>query len=416
MLRWIAVIGQAIAVLFVYFGLHLTLPLGACLALISASAWFNIFLATGIGGKRLASIYGLFAQLFFDLVQLAWLLGLTGGVSNPFLILLGVPVIVAVTVLPARSALLLALMTLLAMLALVFWAQPLPWYAGVRPQIPTLYVIGLATAFVVTTGFAAISIWRISEEGKNMHRALAATEAVLARESRLSALGSLAAATAHELGTPLGTIQIIAKEMTRELPKDSPSMEDAHLLLEQASRCRQILSQLSAGNAEKDPVFARQPLSALLDEIAAPLMASGKSINVSVAAKSGAGDTPEPVIKRRSEITHGLGAFSENAVDFAASRVDLRALWDDNWIEILICDDGQGIAENIMEKLGEPYVTSRRGGDASGHGGLGLGFFIAKTLIERTQGMVKVGHSAQLGGAMIRVIWSRAAIEDTLPV
>ncbi len=409
MLRWIAVAGQSLAVLFVAYGLHFTIPLAACLAVISASAWLNIFL--GFAGPRLSSRRSTLAQLAFDLVQIALLLGLTGGLANPFLLFLGVPVVVAMTALPVRDALLLAALAVLALAALALFARPLPWTPGMEPQIPRLYISGQIAAMMIATGFIAFYVWRVSQEGERMQAALTATEAVLAKEARLSALGGLAAAVAHELGTPLGTIALVAGEMRHALAGDSALAEDAELLVEQAKRCRTILSRLSAPGAAEDPVHARHTLAELLEEIAAPLRASGHVITTSARPKTGCQDDRMPVLRRRPEIMHALGAFAENATDFSRQRVDLAGYWDDNWIEVIICDDGAGFDEKILDRLGEPYVTSRPGGDDHGHGGLGLGVFIAKTLIERTDGVVRLGSSAKLGGAMVRIIWPRPAIE-----
>ena len=414
MLRWIAVIGQSLAVLFVAYGLHFTIPLAACLAVISMSAWLNIFL--GAAGARASSPRYTLAQLAFDLVQIAVLLGLTGGLANPFLLFLGVPVMVAITALSLRDALILALLAVVAMAALARFALPLPWMAGTRPDIPELYIFGQIAAMIIATGFIAFYVWRVSREGQRMQAALTATEAVLAKESRLSALGGLAAAVAHELGTPLGTIALVAGEMRHALPEQDDLGEDAALLVEQAKRCRTILARLSAPGAGEDPVHARHTLAGLLEEIAAPLRVSGTTISTSAAPKSGCQDDTMPVLRRQPEIMHALGAFAENAADFSQSRVDLGGFWDDNWLEIIICDDGPGFDDDVRDRLGEPYVTTRPGGDERGHGGLGLGVFIAKTLIERTHGTVKLGSSAKMGGVMVRVIWPRSAIEISSPI
>ncbi|PHS25979.1 MAG: hypothetical protein COA84_06930 [Robiginitomaculum sp.] len=416
LLRWIAVVGQSGAILFLTFALHFSLPLAACLALISASAWLNIFLGFSLNSGRYATPAFTLAQLVFDLCQMALLLGLTGGLANPFVILLGVPVVVSITALPMRSVLLLAVLTLGAAITLGFYALPLPWFAGQRPNIPNLYVVGQFAALVTATGFIAIYVWRVSMESRRMQAALTATEAVLSKEARLSALGGLAAAAAHELGTPLGTIALVAKEMTHAIPKDDELNEDAQLLVEQAGRCREILSKLSASGAENDPVHARHTLVDLLEEIATPLRKNGINVTVSANEKGGRSDSPMPVLRRQPEIMHALGAFADNAADFSQSAVQLCGFWDDNWVEIIISDDGPGFSDTIREKLGEPYITTRAGGDSHGHGGMGLGIFIAKTLIERTKGVIKLGKSDTLGGAMVRVIWSRVHVETQITI
>ncbi len=411
LLRWIAVIGQTAAVLFVTYGLHFSVPLAACLTVISASAWLNIFLGTTLTAGRFSTPEFTLAQLVFDLIQMALLLGLTGGLANPFVILLGVPVVVAVTALPIRSASVLAVLTVIAATTISFFALPLPWIEGQNPNIPDIFIAGQIVALVTATSFISIYVWRVSLEGRRMQAALIATEAVLARESRLSALGGLAAAIAHELGTPLGTIALVAKEMTHTLPKDGEMGEDAQLLVEQARRCREILSRLSSGGTEADPVHARHKLIDLLEEVAAPLRATDIIITTQASEKGGHSDTDAPVLRRQPEIMHALSSLADNAADFAHSKVELCGVWDDHWVEITIRDDGPGFPENIREKLGEPYITTRSGGDERGHGGMGLGVFIAKTLIERTGGVIKMGKSTTLGGAKIHIIWSRTKIE-----
>jgi two-component system, sensor histidine kinase RegB len=413
LLRWIAVVGQSAAILIVTFGLHFSLPLAASLAVISASAWLNIFLGITLTSGRFSSPRYTLAQLVFDLTQLTLLLGLTGGLANPFIILLGVPVVVAITALSLRSALFLAALTLLATALLNAFALPLPWTEGLRPNLPDLFVLGQFSALVTATAFIAIYVWRVSMEGRRMQAALIATEAVLAKEAKLSALGGLAAAVAHELGTPLGTIALVAKEMVHALPKDSALLEDAHLMVEQAGRCRNIISKLSSHGAENDPIHARHTLSDLLEEIATPLRKSGTNITTAAHEKGGRENDPVPVLRRQPEIMHALGAFSDNAADFAQNKVEICGFWDENWIEIVISDDGEGFSETIREKLGEPYITTRAGGDTHGHGGMGLGVFIAKTLIERTGGVIKLGKSDKLGGAMVRVIWPRLSVETS---
>lgn len=411
MLRWFAVVGQSAAILFTTFVLNFSLPLAACLAVISASAWLNIFLSFSLNSGRFSKPIYTLAQLAFDLAQMALLLGLTGGLANPFVILLGVPVVVAMSALPLRNALVLAALTMIAAMVLGYFALPLPWINGARANIPDLYVMGQFAALITVTSFTAIYVRRVSLEGQRLQMALIATESVLAKEAKLSALGGLAAAVAHELGTPLGTIALVAREMTHALPADGEQAEDAQLLVEQAARCREILSKLSASGAEKDPVYARHSLLDLLEEVASPLRADGINITTRADEKGGRKDMVMPALRRQPEIMHALGAFADNAADFAKTKIDLSGLWDESWVEIIISDDGPGFSDSILEKLGEPYISTRTGGDEKGHGGMGLGFFIAKTLIERTHGVIKIGKSPKLGGAMIRIIWPRLEVE-----
>jgi two-component system sensor histidine kinase RegB len=287
--------------------------------------------------------------------------------------------------------------------AISVWRFPLPWPAGESFELPLLYQFGMATAVLVGLGFTSVYAWRVAAEEERLNIALAAVQAVLAQEQKLSALGALAAAAAHELGTPLGTIHLIAKEMARDLPPDDPRSEDAQLLVSQSERCRAILQQLSTRREEADAMHARAPIKALLEEVAAPHRGLGAEIVITA-------EGPDAVdVKRLPEIVHALGAFVENAVGFAARRVDIAAEWSADHVEIMVRDDGPGFAPGVISRLGEPYLTEREGDDA---GGLGLGFFIAKTLLERTGAKLEVrNRTPPRVGAVVKARWPRTSIE-----
>jgi two-component system sensor histidine kinase RegB len=264
--------------------------------------------------------------------------------------------------------------------------------------------------------FSAVYASRIAAEARQMSEALAATEMVLAREQQLSALDGLAAAAAHELGTPLATIALVAKELKREFPPATAYEEDLDLLLSQADRCREILSRLSDRAAQTDAMFARLKLTVMLEEIADPLRGSDVAIRVHRAPAPG---SPEPWLLRNPAVNYGVGNLLENAVDFATSRVDVEARWSDDEVAILIRDDGPGFSQEIFDRLGDPFVTTRQGYDTadgdvdlSKHQGMGLGFFIAKTLLERSGAAVALANRKDDGrGAVVRIAWPRRVIE-----
>ncbi len=413
LLRWVAVAGQTATVLFVAFILQFGLPLAACMGVIGLSAGLNLFLGTPYAKARFTGQYFTLNQLVFDLLQMAVLLGLTGGLTNPFILLLGVPVVVAITALPRRTAIALGLLTIAATILLQAFALPLPWAAGQMANIPALFICGQIIAFLTAITFIVMFVWQVTADGRRIQAALTATEAVLANETRLSALGGLAAAAAHELGTPLGTIALVAKEMSHALPVGGELAEDAQLLVEQAQRSREILSRLSTQGAENDPIYAQIRLADILEEIAAPLRKAGASIHTCTAqlTPEKSGNAIMPIMRRQPEIIYALRAFADNAADFAQSRVELCGAWDKDRVEITIRDDGPGFPEGVLKKLGEPYVTTRAGGDVRGHGGMGLGVFIGKTLIERTDGAIVFGKSSKLGGAKVQASWPRGVVE-----
>jgi two-component system sensor histidine kinase RegB len=252
-------------------------------------------------------------------------------------------------------------------------------------------------------------------EAARMALALDVTQAVLSREQRLSALGALAAAAAHELGTPLATISIVAKEMAREAPSGGQVREDAELLIAQAERCREILRRLTeTPDAASDEVHERLSLRQLVAEVTEPHAATpGVRVEAIVSGEKG---MKTPDVRRMPEITTAFTSFVENAVDFAEKEVLLSARFDAETISIEVRDDGPGFAPEVLAKLGEPYVTTRPGAEGSrtGHIGMGLGFFISKTLLERT-GAVVTFQNGRPHGAVVTARWPRSKIEAGAP-
>lgn len=410
-LRWLAVAGQTVAVLLVHFWLGFTLPIGLCLAAIALSAWLNLFLkirypsSLRLRGRTAALL------LAYDLVQLAVLLSLTGGLQNPFSILILVPVMVSATALAPRLTVALGGLAMAAISLLAIWHLPLPWHPAEPIVLPMLYVAGVWLSLVSAVLFMGIYAFRVAEESRQLADALAATELVLAREQHLSALDGLAAAAAHELGTPLATIALVAKELERELPSDSPHADDVALLRSQSQRCRDILGKLTSLSTQTDKLLDRLPISHLLAEVVEPHQGAGVEIEVDLG-----GEGPEPVGRRNPAVLYGVGNLLENAVDFAATRVDITAKWDAASLSLTIADDGPGFAADVIDHIGEPYVTTRarNGEEAEDHeaGGLGLGFFIAKTLLERSQARVELSNRpAPEHGAVVRIVWPRLAMD-----
>jgi two-component system sensor histidine kinase RegB len=273
--------------------------------------------------------------------------------------------------------------------------------------------MGMWLSLLLALGFIGVYAWQLTEEARQMVDALAATELVLAGEQHLSQLDGLAAAAAHELGTPLSTISVIATELEREIAPDSPHADDVRLLREQAQRCRGILGKLTQLSSSTEP-FDRMALSALIEETVSPHRNFGVAIEVALTPR----DAAEPIGGRNPAVLHGLGNLVENAVDFAAARVDIAANWSTEEVVVTIRDDGPGFAPEIMDRIGEPYVTSRRRGREPPElesGGLGLGVFIAKTLLERSGATLTFANrAAPEHGAVVEVRWGRRDFEQTL--
>lgn len=412
-LRWLALAGQAVALLVVRYGLDFELPIVGCVVLIGISAGLNGWLRLRYGPSyRLDGIYAT-ALLGYDVVQLSGLLFLTGGLANPFALLLLAPVMVSAATLPPRSTMMLGGLVAAAATVLAFAHWPLPWGPDGRPALPPLYIAGIWVALVSTVAFAGTYAFRVSEESRQLAEALTATELVLQRETHLTALDGLAAAAAHELGTPLGTIAVVTRELERELPPGSPIADDIALLRSQSERCREILLKLTTLASGGDAYYVRMPLSSLLEEVVSPLREFGVEIVVGRVGVAG----PEPVGRRDPAILFGLGNILENAVDFAKGRVEVTAEWDLDQVVVTIADDGPGFAAEVIDRIGEPYVTTRekqaaRETDDVG-GGLGLGYFIAKTLLMRSGATVVCSNrKPPKSGAVIRISWPRAAMHD----
>lgn len=403
-IRWIAIAGQAVTLFAVHFGFGFELQLNPTLAAIGASAVLNLVLTLYRPAARLGD-HGAAVLLGWDLIQLGVLLYFTGGLSNPFALLMLAPVAISATVLSRVSTIALFGLGMVCVSALAIWYQPLPWPGG-GLEFPWVYIAGLWVALGIGMLFIAIYLGRVTSESRRMSDALAASQAALAREQRLSAVGGLAAAAAHELGTPLGTIAVIAREIARDLPKDSPLAEDATILLAETARCRDILARLAARpETDGGAPFSRLPVSALLDATAAPHRRDQVQVVISASATDG---TDEPQVNRQPEIVHGLGALIENAAQFAATRVDIRAMWDAAILEISVIDDGPGFSIAVLDRLGEPYISTR---SAEGDH-MGLGVFIASTLLERTGARLEFSNRPE-GGASVRVRWPRARVADT---
>ena len=379
-LRWLSVIGQIVAVFVVYVGFEFDLPLWSCLAVTALSAWLNIALRVRFGQTRRIEPERAAWLLAFDIAQLAAMMFLTGGLENPFAFFFLGPVLLSATALPPKHTAMLGAFAMLCATILAFFHYPLPWTGVNRPEFPDDYLLGVWLSILLAIVVIGIYARQIAEEQRQLADAFAATELVLAREQHLSQLDGLAAAAAHALGTPLSTISVVARELEREIGTDPKYADDIRLLREQAQRCRDIMAKLTQLSGEGEP-FDRLPLPALIEEVVAPHRDFGIAIEVSLPS-----DATPPLGARNPAILYGLGNLLENAVDFARERVEVAADWDDNEITLIIADDGPGFAPEIMSRIGEPYVRSRRRRRmyASGDTGLGLGFFIAKTLLERS--------------------------------
>ena len=409
-IRWLAVAGQSAALLFVDSVLGFPYPLMGCAVLVILSAALNLYLTLRYPVAQRMSPRAVFGVLLFDIMQLGGLLYLTGGAQNPFILLLLVPVVISATVLPLLMTATLGVLAIAVTTLLAFFHLPLPWYPGTQLVLPFAYIGGQWVAIVSSLVFTAVYAWRVAAEARQLSDALTATELILQREQHLSAIDGLAAAAAHELGTPLATIALVAKEMSKALEGEERFADDLALLNSQAARCRDILRRISSLDAENRDYFDRLPLSSLIEEVVAP----HRDFDVEIETRIDRRDQQEPVTRRSTGVIYGLGNIVENAVDFARSKVivDCRCL--DGEVIITVTDDGTGYPADIIDHLGEPYTPGDVRRERDSGGGLGLGLFIAKTLLARSGASVTFRNSATPGlGAQVTVRWLRQALEFT---
>jgi two-component system sensor histidine kinase RegB len=407
------VLGQLAAIFVVVQGLNFDLPIIPCVSIVGLSALLNLVLQIAFNPmQRLEPVYAA-ALLALNIAELAGLLYFTGGLQNPFSFLFLAPVLISATALPIRLTIALGVLAVACASALVFFHLPLPWEADEPLELPPIYLFGVWLSIVLAIGVTSLYAFQVTEEARKLSDALAATELVLTREQHLTQLDGLAAAAAHELGTPLSTIFLISRELEKTVQDTSQGngalAGDLKTLREQAQRCRDILAKITQLSSTGAP-FDRMPLSTLIEEAVAPHRDFGIAIKIRIAVAGAS----EPVGMRNPAILYGVGNILENAVDFARASVEVNAWWNTETVEIVISDDGPGIAPDVLKRIGEPYLSRRRGADdAQGERrGLGLGVFIARTLLERTGAKVSfTNRTFPDHGAVVQIVWRRDRFE-----
>ena len=408
-LRWLAALGQLAAIFIVAQGLEFDVPVMPCVAIVGLSAVTNLALQIRFNPmQRLEPIYAA-VLLALNIVELGALLFFTGGLQNPFSFLFLAPVLISATALPIRLTIALGVLAVACASALVFFHLPLPWDSDDPLVLPPIYPFGVWLSILLAIGVTSLYAFQVTEESRKLSDALAATELVLTREQHLTQIDGLAAAAAHELGTPLSTIFLIARELEKTVQDNGHLTSELKTLREQAQRCRDILAKITQLSSSGAP-FDRMPLSTLIEESVAPHRDFGVAIKVRLAVAA----TREPVGARNPAILYGVGNILENAVDFARSTVEVNAWWNSDTVEMVISDDGPGIAPDMLKRIGEPYLSRRRGADEAqtGRSGLGLGVFIARTLLERTG--AKVSFTNRIfpdHGAVVQIVWPRERFE-----
>ena len=398
-LRWIAIVGQYLTISIVYFFFKFELPFFYCSIAIFFGVITNFYLQFIFKKNQLNNFTSTFV-LFYDLLQLSLLLYLTGGITNPFSILLIVPAIMASTFLNLRSAINLSISTIVILIFLTMYNLPLPHYGELHFHIPDTYLYALPIAIVITLIFLTYFGVRFGMESRKRTEALNKLELILAKEHELESIGLQAAAAAHSLGTPLSTITVVARELEKEIGKNPKYEKDIDLLLSQTKRCSEILKNLSKDQLQEDEFLSNIKIEELLSEIVRSFTEiSEKKLSLIVEK-----NMLNPQIERTLEITYGLRNFIGNAVKYSDSLVDISVESNNKITEVKVCDDGPGFSEDILEVLGEPYIRSKNK-IINSKSGLGLGTFIGKTLLERMKATVKFEKCPKTNGAMVIIKW-----------
>ncbi len=424
-LRWFAITGQIAAIMVAVVVFEMQFEVGLASMTVGASILANLFSTFLYPESRRLSEREASVMLVFDILQLSLLLFLTGGLNNPFAVLMLAPVTIAATVLHLRTTIALGILSLSMLTLIATWNLPIISAEGIPLELPRLFQFGFWLAMMIGIIFLAIYARQVTNEMHTMNEALVATQMALAREQKLTDLGGVVAAAAHELGTPLATIMLVSSEMLSEL-EDHPELEaDALLIRQQAERCREIL--VSMGRAGKEDLHLRRaPIEAVVREAAEPHLKRGRNVHFAI-VPGDPEDGRQPIINRSPEIIHGLRNLIQNAVDFSASTVEIEVTWNDMRIGVRIEDDGPGFPSSVIGRIGDPFMRRKRVWEdrsrRPGYEGMGLGLFIAKTLLERTGatlrfangGAIRAAEGEAAGGAIVIVDWPRdriGAVED----
>ncbi len=399
-LRYIAIFGQFIAISTVYFYLKLPFPIEFSYLIISLGLATNLYLQFGIKYNQLKDLY---ASIFlvYDLLQLSILLYLTGGIFNPFCFLLIIPAIVSSTFLSMGTTIILGLITTFLLSFISFFHFPLPGENMNLLHFPNFYKTGIIISILIGLIFLSYFGIRFAGEKKKTAEALNKLQEVIYKEYELESLGGQAAAAAHSLGTPLATISVVVKELKKEIGDNNELSKDIDLLVSQSKRCSDILKRISKKQIEEDKFFSSVKLEALLEEILNSFReTSSKEINL-ISSQ----DKNKIDIQRSPEMIYGLRNFIGNAIKFSKSKVNIFLSSDNKEIKITINDDGPGFPNDVIKKIGEPYIKSKSR-EVNPNSGLGLGTFLGKTLLERQNAKLVFKEDKNLGGASVVISWS----------
>ena len=423
-LRWMAVIGQTFAVVIGYFILKIDFSILICLSLILVSSLLNLLSSFYFPKTKRLSEFQNMLLLLYDLLQLGLMLYFTGGLTNPFAVFILGPVIISATVLNLRFTTILGSIAILIVIILSFLFHPIMYVGGEILEPPRLLLIGNLLAISIAIVFIALYSRRVANETFSMSQALQAMQMTLEREQRLSSLGAIVAAAAHEMGTPLATIKLISTELKHGFNNKNELHADLSLISSQVDRCRDILRNI--GRKGKDDIFLKNmPIMVILQEVCSPILnPKKKEIHFSLNNKFGKdiGDFKEfnqPILARKPELIYGLRNIIQNAIEFSKNKVWIDVTYNAKSLNILISDDGNGYPSNLLKKIGEPFLNESNfkknfKNSRPYYEGMGLGLFIAKTLLENLDATVTFSNEKNRKnekGAIVRIMFEREKIE-----
>ena len=404
-IRWLALFGQLTACFFIYFGLGFDFPFITSLGVIFTSALVNLAIDQRNRHVNKVMPIEVSLALSFDVLQLTALIYLTGGLLNPFFILLLAPLIVSAAVLELKATISLLLLVILSATFLSVYHLPLPW-AGAEFVVPQLFLFGILAALIISSIFIAFYTWYLADNRRQLAALLSRAQLRLADEKEGLALGHLATAAAHKLGSPLNTIYLISHELMDELSEDDSLFEDLQLLKTEVERCRVILSELDrdANQTGEELAFALPARQIIQSLIHTKIIEMEKQVLI-IIDDSDLSD--EPVMNSVPELKYALETILDNADGFARQHITITIGWNSDDLTISIQDDGAGFARAILNRFGQPFNSTRKG--QAGHKGLGL--YLSMSLIETLGGNMNVKNTAD-GGGHVAITLPRTYIED----
>ena len=399
-LRWIGIIGQFVTINAVFFVLEFKFNFLLSNFIILIGILSNLYLIH-INKKTQLSDGPAFLFLLIDILQLSFLIFLTGGITNPFIIFLIIPSVFSSSNLSFKTNILLVVITTISIIFLSFFHYELPFPLNEHFHVSPYYSYSIPTALIIALIFMNYFAINFGSETRLRKEALNKMEEIMAKEHELLSLGGQAAAAAHSLGTPFSTIKIISRDLLEQFKNNSEVSKDIELLVSQIERCSEILKKITLNPAiEDDFIDKNLTISDYINEI----VKSFEEISRKKFIVNHDQNENPITITKSIEIVYGLRNFIGNANKFASTNIFINVKSDSNFTEIIITDDGKGYPKDVLSKIGEPYIKSITSSEKSKLG-LGLGIFIGKTLLEKNYANILCKNSKIKSGAEVSIKW-----------